>query len=67
MTLDATVVRFAGIVVLLSAILSLYVHPWWIALTLFAGLNLLQASFTGFCPAAIVFKRLGVQPGTLFR
>ena len=67
MTLDAAVVRFAGIVVLLSAILSLYVHPWWIALTLFAGLNLLQASFTGFCPAAIVFKRLGVQPGTLFR
>ena len=67
MTLDAAVVRFAGVVVLLGAVLSIYVHPWWIALTMFAGLNLLQASFTGFCPAAIVFKRLGVKPGTLFR
>jgi hypothetical protein len=59
--------RFAGVVVLLSAILSVTVHPGWIALTIFAGLNLLQASFTGFCPAAIVFRKLGVKPGSLFR
>lgn len=67
MNLDAAVMRFGAVVVLLSAFLSLYVHPGWIALTVFAGLNMLQASFTGFCPAAIVFKRLGVRSGTHFR
>lgn len=67
MTLDRAVMRFAGLVVLLSAALAWFVHPYWLALTAFAGLNLLQASFTGFCPAATVFKRLGVRPGTVFR
>lgn len=66
MTLDTAVLRFAGFVVLLSVVLSLYVHPWWIGLTIFAGLNMLQASFTGFCPAAMVFKKLGVRPGATF-
>ncbi len=66
MTLDTAVLRFAGFVVLLSVMLSIYVHPWWIGLTVFAGLNMLQASFTGFCPAAMVFKKLGVKPGNTF-
>lgn len=66
MNLDRAVLAFAGIVVLVSAILSLTVHPYWIALTLFAGLNLLQASFTGFCPAATVFRKLGVRGGCAF-
>ncbi|AKH42823.1 hypothetical protein FHS61_000596 [Altererythrobacter atlanticus] len=67
MNLDRAVMAFAGIVVLASAILSITVHPWWIALTIFAGLNMLQASFTGFCPAAMVFRALGVRQGTAFR
>jgi len=66
MNLDRSVLAFAGIVVLTSSILSLTIHPYWIALTLFAGLNLLQASMTGFCPAAMVFKKLGVRSGTAF-
>ena len=66
MTLDAAVLPFAGFVVLLSVVLSIYVHPWWIGLTIFAGLNMLQASFTGFCPAAMIFKKLGVRPGNAF-
>lgn len=66
MNLDAAVLRFAGFVVLLSVVLSIYVHPWWIGLTIFAGLNMLQASFTGFCPAAMIFKKLGVRPGNAF-
>lgn len=66
MTLDAAVLRFAGFVVLLSVVLSIYVHPWWIGLTVFAGLNMLQASSTGFCPAAMIFKKLGVRPGNAF-
>lgn len=67
MTLDAAVLRFAGIVILASILLSIFVHPWWIGLTIFAGLNLLQASFTGFCPAATLFKKLGVRPGNAFK
>ena len=67
MTLDAAVLRFAGFVVLVSVLLSIYVHPYWIGLTIFAGLNMIQASFTGFCPAAMVFKALGVRPGTAFK
>jgi hypothetical protein len=67
MTLDRAVLVFAGFVVLLGIALSLTVHPWWIALSAFAGLNMIQAAFTGFCPAAMVFKALGVQPGTAFK
>lgn len=66
MNLDRAVMAFAGIVVLASAILSITVHPYWIGLTIFAGLNMLQASFTGFCPAAFVFRKLGVASGTAF-
>ena len=67
MTLDVAVLRFAGFVVLLSVALAYWVHPWWIALAAFAGLNMIQASFTGFCPAAMAFKALGVRPGNAFR
>ena len=67
MTLDAAVLRFAGFVVLASALLSIYAPPYWIGLTIFAGLNLLQSSFTGFCPAATVFKKLGMRPGNAFK
>ena len=67
MTLDAAVLRFAGLVVLISVLLSIYVHPWWIGLAIFAGLNMIQAAFTGFCPAAMVFKKLGAKPGAAFR
>ncbi|MGQ3290551.1 YgaP family membrane protein [Sphingopyxis sp.] len=67
MNLDRAVLRFAGFIVLLSVVLAWFVHPYWIALAAFAGLNLIQASFTGFCPAAMLFKRLGVRSGTVFR
>jgi hypothetical protein len=67
MTLDSAVLRFAGSVVLVSVLLAHFVHPYWIGLTIFAGLNMLQASFTGFCPAAILFKALGVKPGCTFK
>lgn len=66
MTLDSAVFRFAGTVVLVSLALAHWVHPAWLWLTAFAGLNMLQASFTGFCPAAMVFKKLGIRPGNSF-
>jgi hypothetical protein len=61
------VLAFAGSVVLLGAILSLTVSIWWMALVLFAGANMVQASFTGFCPAAMLFKALGTRSGQAFR
>ncbi len=63
MNLDRAVMAFAGVMVLVSALLVHFVSPWWLLLTAFVGLNLLQASFTGFCPAAIVFRKLGVRGG----
>jgi hypothetical protein len=67
MTLDRAVLMFAGLVVLASLALGFYVSPYWYLLTAFAGLNLLQSSFTGFCPAAILFKRLGCKSGCAFK
>ena len=67
MNLDRAVLAFAGLMVTLSAILSVTVNPWWITLTIFAGVNMLQSSFTGFCPAAIIFRKLGVAEGCAFR
>jgi len=67
MTLDRAVLAFAGVVVLTSLLLAHFVSPLWLWLTAFAGANMAQAAFTGFCPAAMVFKRLGVKPGAAFR
>ena len=52
--------------VLVSLALAYSVSPYWLLLTAFVGLNLFQAAFTGFCPLAIILKRLGVAPGTAF-
>jgi hypothetical protein len=65
--LDRAVLSLAGTMVLLSALLAALVSPWWLLLTAFVGLNLLQSSITGFCPAAIVFRRLGFSSGCAFR
>jgi preprotein translocase subunit Sec63 len=67
MSIDRMVFVFAGFVVLLGIALAHFVHPWWIALTAFAGLNMIQAAFTGFCPAAMVFKALGAKQGAAFK
>jgi hypothetical protein len=67
MTIDRAVLIFAGFIVLISVTLSLLVSPWWLALTAFAGFNMIQSAFTGFCPAAIVFKKLGLAPGVAFK
>ena len=58
MSIERWVTRFAGAVVLLSLLLAHLVDANWLWLTAFVGANLLQASFTGFCPLAIVLKRL---------
>ena len=67
MNIDRAVLAFAGLMVLASVALAHFVSPWWLLLTAFAGLNMLQASFTGFCPAAMIFKKLGCRAGEAFR
>ena len=66
MSLDSAVLRFAGVMVLLSVVLTVYVSPLFVWFTVFVGLNLLQSSFTGFCPAAMVFRAMGVKKGCAF-
>ena len=66
MSIDRMVMAFAGAMVLALVLLGVLVHPWWLALAGFVGFNLLQASFTGFCPLAMILKSLGVRPGAAF-
>ena len=66
MTIDRAVMALAGSMILLSLALSQIMSPYWLLLAAFVGLNLLQAAFTGFCPLAIVLKRMGFRPGAAF-
>jgi Inner membrane protein YgaP-like, transmembrane domain len=63
---DRAVLAFAGVMVLLSVALAWLVSPYWLLLTAFVGLNMLQAAFTGFCPAAMIFRKLGLKEGAAF-
>ena len=67
MNIDRAVLTLAGTIVLVSVLLAALVSTWWLLLTAFVGLNLLQSSLTGFCPAAVIFRRLGLQGGCAFR
>lgn len=67
MNVDRAVMAFAGSVVLISLVLAQLVSPWWLLLAAFVGLNLLQASFTGFCPLAMILRKFGLAPGCAFR
>jgi hypothetical protein len=58
MSLEHAVEALAGFMVLLSIALTYFVHPGFVWLTVFVGANLLQQSFTGFCPAALAMRKL---------
>ncbi len=66
MTIDRAVMAVAGTVILVSVALAHWHSPYWLLLTAFVGLNLLQASMTGFCPFVTLLKRFGVRPGQAF-
>lgn len=66
MSIDRAVFALAGFMVLASLLLAHFVNPLWLWFTAFVGLNLLQSAFTGFCPAALIFKRLGLKAGCAF-
>ena len=60
MSLERAIMAFAGVMILLSILLTQFVSPWFWLMTAFIGLNLFQSAFTGFCPAGMVMKRLGI-------
>jgi hypothetical protein len=66
MNVDRAVLTLAGTMVLTSLLLAWIVSPYWLLLAAFVGANLFQASFTGFCPAAMIFRRLGLKTGPAF-
>ena len=66
MSIERVVLAFAGSVILLSVLLAVYVNIHWLWFTAFVGANLLQSAVTGFCPLALVLKRLGLKPGSAF-
>lgn len=66
MSIDRVVMLFAGLMVLLGVALAYAVSPWWLLLPAFVGVNMTQAAITGFCPLAMILKRLGVAPGAAF-
>lgn len=67
MQIDNAVFALAGTMILASLALAHFFSPWFLLLAAFVGLNMLQAAFTGFCPAAMIFKRLGLKSGCAFK
>jgi len=66
MNIDRIVMTFAGTVILASLALSQLHSVYWLWVTVFIGANIFQASFTGFCPLAMILKALGAKPGRAF-
>ena len=64
MTVDRAVRLMAAIVILASLALAHYVSPNWLYLTAFVGLNLMQSSFTNWCPAMSIFRAMGLKDGS---
>jgi hypothetical protein len=66
MTIDRFILRFAGSMILFSLLLAVAHSYYWLWLTGFVGANLLQSSFTGFCPLVRILKSMGIKPGQAF-
>jgi len=61
MTVENGLKIFAGTMVLISIVLTTWVHPSFVWLTVFVGVNLIQSAFTGFFPAVMMLKKLGLK------
>jgi len=66
MSIDRIVFAVAGSFILISLLLAHFHSENWLWFTAFVGANLFQSAFTGFCPMAIILKKLGVKPGCAF-
>ncbi len=62
MRIEAAVRMVAGVFILVSVALGVWVNPWWFAFTAFVGLNLLQSAFTQWCPMMSILKTMGLKP-----
>lgn len=67
MNIDRLLLVFAGVMILVSLVLTVKVHANFIWFTAFIAANMIQASFTGFCPAVMIFRKLGVKAGSAFK
>jgi hypothetical protein len=61
MTVERGLRMMAGVMVLLSLTLAHFFSPYWLLLTVFVGLNLLQSSFTNWCPAVTILRAIGLK------
>lgn len=66
MTIDRAVLAIAGSFILISILLAHFHSVNWLWFTAFVGINLLQSAFTGFCPMAMILKKIGIKPGSAF-
>lgn len=71
MSIDRIVMAFGGFMILLTLALGwdkspIFHNVNWLWFTAFVGFNMLQSAFTGFCPLAIILKKMGKQPGAAF-
>ena len=63
MTVDEGLRMVAGLFVMLSVALGVWVNPWFFAFTAFVGLNLFQSAFTRWCPMMWLLPRIGFRAG----
>ena len=61
MTVERGLRMMAGVMVLLSLALAHFLSPYWLLLTVFVGLNLLQSSLTNWCPAMTILRAIGLK------
>jgi hypothetical protein len=61
MTVERSLRLIAGLFVLLSTVLGIWVHPAFLWFTLFVGANLLQSAFTNWCPMMAILRKAGVR------
>jgi len=60
-TVERALRLIAGLFVLISVVLGVYVSPWFFAFTAFVGANLLQSAFTNWCPMMTLLRRTGLK------
>jgi len=61
MTIDKAMFILAGSMIIISTLLAMFHSPNWHWLTLFVGANMIQSTFTGFCPPTILMRKLGMK------
>tara|TARA_R110001583_G_scaffold167425_2_gene320218 strand:+ start:5144 stop:5353 length:210 start_codon:yes stop_codon:yes gene_type:complete len=61
MSTERALLAFAGFMILLSVVLTTWLHPMFVWLTIFVGANMFQSAFSGFCPAVMIMRKFGLK------